>query len=102
MQILLFIFWIIWKKLAIFAWRTLRLFVWVFAELIKLIHSNDRVILGFHGMLGGAIGYLSFGSAAEQLSEQILLVIASGVLSIALGLIGKRFLSEKSQTANGV
>jgi hypothetical protein len=82
-----FFVWTVWKHTVIVAWEIIRAvgrFCWYG---MKVVHSNERVLSGLDGTIGGAAVYLTLASLSEPLSQQIVVIVCGGVLGAAVGIV---------------
>ncbi len=99
-------------------WRVFRFSVWVipkglvlgalsFAVLcgkvavrvLRLIHSEKRVLCAVHGTLGGTLSYLTLGGSASSLPEQAVVVLSGGLLGALFGVLAWKFTKRLPRTA---
>lgn len=67
-------------------------FAW---EVVKLIHSKERMLCGVDSAIAAAVSYFLFAVSAETLASQVVLVIFGGVLGAALGVINFEIVSKR-------
>jgi hypothetical protein len=94
-NILRVVCWGMWKRLAMVVWT-----------LIRLIHSNERVLCGVDGTLGGLIAlwaFWNYASTPTSFITTMFVALCGGVIGTVLGianweLISKRFFGYGNQT----
>lgn len=82
-----FFVWTVWKHLAIVIWQCVKVVGLFFWHLGKLIHSNERVLCGLDGTVGGAAVYLTFASPTMSPSQQVVLILCGGLVGAAVGIV---------------
>ena len=62
---------------------------WFVCSVIKRIHSQERIICGIDGALGGILSYLFFREVFADLgvSSPIVIVLFGGLIGAVLGVI---------------
>ncbi len=85
-----FLFWYLWKGL------------WIgFCDLLRKIHSAERVACGFDSVLGGVItliGYVYFGPSTTTLGAYLLTIGTGALVGGAVGLAMTKLFASSTQT----
>jgi hypothetical protein len=90
-QLLRFLGWTMWKYVGLaiaYAGYRIGLFLW---HVIKLIHSEKRVLCGIDGALGGTLSYFLFRSSGMP----IITIIFGGLIGAALGVLNWELVSKR-------
>jgi hypothetical protein len=104
--IIRFLSWTVWKYLAIgvavglayvaiSVFRASRFLPGFIIELLRLIHSQKRLVCAIYGTTGGIVNYYSFVSVSHTFAEKAMLVLCGGIFGAALGTAGREFVAKR-------
>jgi len=82
--ILRFLLWDLWVFMARFFWI-----------LLKLIHSQKRVLCGIDSAIGVFVTYLLLGTKAVTPGQQVMVVICGGIIGAVVGVLNYEIISKR-------
>jgi hypothetical protein len=80
------------KELVLFFWYGV-------PALVKIVHSDKRLLSGVDGSLGGAVGYLFFAHDGMTATDAVLAVLAGFLFGAVFGLLSWTYVTRNSGQA---
>ncbi len=97
-QSCIFLCWRIWKYTAIGLWHAGCFITRFLGHLFKLVHSQQRLLCGVDGTLGGLIaltGFCLYGPATPTTTEYLTVTLFGGLIGAALGIADWELVSKR-------
>jgi len=90
-----FLVWDLWKHILIGVWNALTFVGRFLRNLLKVVHSNKRVLCAIDGTIGGAVSYVLFATPSMTSGEELLVVGFGGVLGAGIGVLHAELVSRR-------